>query len=94
MADVDVFVMTPDKKIYKATIDANADEKELVDDLVHWLELPVADKRTGEPIEYTISLIGGTRIREGARLRLHRVRRRPVKKIEPYGDKDGEKLFD
>lgn len=94
MADVDVLVMTPDEKIFKATIDANADEKELVEDLIHWLKLPVIDKHTGEPIEYTVSLIGGTKIREGARLRLHQVHHRPVKKIVPYNDEDGEKWFE
>ena len=93
MGDVTVFVMAPDEKIYKAVIDADADEKELIDDLVRWLELPIVDERKGEPIEYRISLIGATRIKEGARLRLHRVRRRPVRKIDLYKGDEGPDLF-
>lgn len=80
---VNVVVVTPDGNEFDAEVDAEAEDETLIRDLVRNLNLPkhASDGRT--PIEYAISVIGSTRIKEGATLQLYEVPRSAVKSIRP-----------
>ena len=82
MAYVDVTIISPDGREYDAEVDENADDQVLLSTLVEMLNLPLRTD-DGEVIEYRLSLLGATRIRRGAIIKIEKIGPPPVRNIRP-----------
>lgn len=71
MTYVHVNIITPDERMYEAEVDENAPDESLLSRLIKTLSLQTT-ATDGNPIRYSLSIIGGLRIREGATIKIYR----------------------
>jgi hypothetical protein len=87
MEYVDVILVDPNDRRYKAKVDKDADEETLLSDLVEGLGLPRT--RGGKAkIKYGINLINGSRIRQGITIQIYEVKPRAAIDIKPLDESE------
>ena len=83
MEFVKVTVIRPDNRRYSAKVDKDADEEDLLSDLIDNVGLPRVSKDGKTEIKYGINLLGGPRIKEGITLQIYEIRPPTVTDAKP-----------